>query len=141
MSTLTRLPDPSVPLDAASAEAAFGDILDGRIDDGAIHDFLLGITLRDETATEIAAAASALRARMIRVRAPAGAILVSPPTTSGSTGLASAASSWLTYSEPSLPTAMPVTEVKPDHAFTMRPTGSSFVTRPSPGCSLTRPPT
>jgi len=74
MTTLTRLPDPRDALDAASAEAAFGDILDGRVPDAAIHDFLLGITLRDETATEIAAAACALRARMITVRAPAGAI-------------------------------------------------------------------
>ena len=74
MTTLVGLPDPSVPLDDVRAEAAFGDILDGRIDDGAVHDFLLGITLRDETAVEIAAAARALRARMIKVRAPAGAI-------------------------------------------------------------------
>ena len=74
MSTLTLLPDPSIPLDFATAEAAFSDILDGRVDDGAIHDFLLGITLRDETATEIAAAARALRARMIEVQAPLGAI-------------------------------------------------------------------
>lgn len=74
MNTLTLLPDPSLPLDFVAAEAAFGDILDARIDDRAIHDFLLGITLRDETATEIAAAARALRARMIAVQAPLGAI-------------------------------------------------------------------
>ena len=74
MTTLARLPDPSLPLEFDAAEAAFGDILDGRIDDAAIHGFLLGITLRDETATEIAAAARALRTRMIEVRAPAGAI-------------------------------------------------------------------
>ncbi len=74
MSIVALLPDPAVGLDAGTAEAAFGDILDGRVDDAAIHDFLLGITLRDETATEIAAAARALRARMIPVRAPAGAI-------------------------------------------------------------------
>ncbi|QXQ05408.1 anthranilate phosphoribosyltransferase [Sphingosinicellaceae bacterium] len=74
MTTLVGLPDPSAPLDDAAAEAAFGAILDGRFDDAAVHDFLLGITLRDETAVEIAAAARALRARMITVRAPAGAI-------------------------------------------------------------------
>lgn len=71
---MSALPDPRAALDAATAQAAFEDILDGRVDDGAIHDFLLGITLRDETATEIAAAARALRARMIRVLAPRGAI-------------------------------------------------------------------
>lgn len=74
MSVVALLPDPREALSAASAEAAFGDILDGRIDDAGIHDFLLGITLRDETAVEIAAAARALRARMIPVRAPAGSI-------------------------------------------------------------------
>lgn len=71
---MSTLPDPRAALDAAAAEAAFGDILDGRVDDAATHDFLLGITLRDETASEIAGATRALRARMIHVRAPAGAI-------------------------------------------------------------------
>ena len=74
MTVLLRLPDPAIPLDFDTAEAAFGDILDGRVDDRAIHDFLLGITLRDETSIEIAAAAYAMRARMIHVTAPVGAI-------------------------------------------------------------------
>ena len=74
MTTLVRLPDPATPLDFDTAEAAFGDILDARVPDQAIHDFLLGITLRDETATEIAAAARAMRSRMVPITAPPGAI-------------------------------------------------------------------
>jgi anthranilate phosphoribosyltransferase len=68
------LPDPATPLSFETAEAAFADILDGRVPDEAVAAFLTTLTLRDETAIEIAAAAQALRARMIALRAPQGAI-------------------------------------------------------------------
>jgi anthranilate phosphoribosyltransferase len=69
-----RLPDGARPLDEAEAEAAFADILDGRANDEEVAGFLRAITERDETSDEIAAAARALRARMIPVEAPADAI-------------------------------------------------------------------
>ena len=74
MTTLALLPDPATPLEGETAEAAFADILDGRVDDEGVAAFLTALTLRDETSVEIAAAARALRARMIAVAAPAGAI-------------------------------------------------------------------
>jgi anthranilate phosphoribosyltransferase len=74
MTTLALLPDPSEPLDHETAEAAFADILDGNVPDEAIAQFLTAMTLRDETSVEIAAAARALRTRMIEVKAPKGAI-------------------------------------------------------------------
>ena len=71
----SRLPDASRPLDQATASAAFADMLDGRIgDDAEIVRFLVAMTERDETSDEIAAAAQALRDRMLPVAAPAGAI-------------------------------------------------------------------
>lgn len=74
MSIVALLPDPATPLEFETAEAAFADILDGRVPEEAIAAFLTGLTLRDETATEIAAAARALRERMVEVTAPSGAI-------------------------------------------------------------------
>jgi anthranilate phosphoribosyltransferase len=71
---VSALPDPATPLSFETAQAAFADILDGRVADGEVVAFLTALTLRDETATEIAAAARALRERMIEVEAPAGAI-------------------------------------------------------------------
>ena len=74
MTTIAVLPDPTTPLDHATAEQAFADILDGKVPDEAIATFLTAMTLRDETSVEIAAAARALRARMIEVHAPVDAI-------------------------------------------------------------------
>ncbi|SFR77051.1 anthranilate phosphoribosyltransferase [Sphingomonas jatrophae] len=74
MTTLALLPDPASPLDHATAHQAFADMLDGRAGDEEVHAFLLGLTLREETSVEIAAAARALRERMIEVQAPPGAI-------------------------------------------------------------------
>lgn len=74
MTVTTGLPDPATPLDAETARAAFDAILDGRCADDAVAAFLVGMTVRDETSTEIAAAARAMRARMIPVAAPEGAI-------------------------------------------------------------------
>ena len=59
---------------AARAEAAFGALLDGQVDDAAMAEFLIALSERGETAAEIAGAARAMRARMIPVQAPANAI-------------------------------------------------------------------
>jgi anthranilate phosphoribosyltransferase len=68
------LPDPTDPLDVASADAAFAAMLNGAAPDEEVVAFLTGLADRGETAVEIAAAAAALRARMISVAAPEGAI-------------------------------------------------------------------
>ncbi len=68
------LPDASLPLTADAARDAFDAVLDGAAGDEETRDFLLAMSLRDETAIEIAAAITAIRARMIPVAAPAGAI-------------------------------------------------------------------
>jgi anthranilate phosphoribosyltransferase len=68
------LPDATAPLDAAQADAAFAMLLDGSIDDESARDFILTMSLRDESAVEIAAAIKAIRARMISVKAPPNAI-------------------------------------------------------------------
>ncbi|MEA3391307.1 anthranilate phosphoribosyltransferase [Sphingobium sp. CCH11-B1] len=71
---MTRLPDPSIPLDANAAAQAFDMLFDADIADADIAAFLVAMARRGETATEIAAAARAMRARMIPVEAPPGAI-------------------------------------------------------------------
>ena len=68
------LPDAAWPLDAETAAQAFDAILDGAVSESETRDFLLAMSLRDETAVEIAAAVRAIRARMIRVKAPPNAI-------------------------------------------------------------------
>jgi len=68
------LPDASAPLSADVASVAFAAMLDGQTDDNATRDFLLAMSLRDETSVEIAEAIRAIRARMIAVDAPDGAI-------------------------------------------------------------------
>ncbi len=68
------LPDPATALSAADARAAFAAILDGKVDGEAISTFLVQLADRGETATEIAAAAQEMRARMIGVDAPVNAI-------------------------------------------------------------------
>lgn len=71
---MTLLPDPGAPLTETEAAQAFAAILDGGPSDEQIHDFLIHLSERGETAVEIAAAAAAMRERMIPVTAPAGAI-------------------------------------------------------------------
>ncbi|KUR79681.1 anthranilate phosphoribosyltransferase [Novosphingobium sp. Fuku2-ISO-50] len=72
---MTALPQVcATPLAEDEAEQAFGAILDGRVDDEAITAFLIALSDRGETASEIAGAARAMRARMIPIAAPAGAI-------------------------------------------------------------------
>jgi anthranilate phosphoribosyltransferase len=74
MTALALLPDPAEPLDHETAEQAFADMLDGKVADDAVAEFLIALTIREESSVEIAAAARALRARMIEVSAPIGAI-------------------------------------------------------------------
>ena len=62
------------PLSAAEAEAAFGVLFDGAATPAQIGGLLMTLRVRGETVEEIAAAARAMRARMHRVTAPAGAI-------------------------------------------------------------------
>lgn len=71
---MTSLPDPSTPLSADTAAQAFDLLFDADLSDEAIADFLVTMARRGETATEIAAAARAMRARMNRVTAPDGAM-------------------------------------------------------------------
>ena len=68
------LPDARQVMAPDTAQQAFGDLLDLRVDDEAIATFLVALSDRGETSVEIAAAARALRARMIPVAAPPGAI-------------------------------------------------------------------
>lgn len=74
MTVSALLPDPSTPLARESAAQAFADILDGAVPDEAIEAFLIGLSERGETSIEIAEAARAMRARLIPVTAPEGAI-------------------------------------------------------------------
>ncbi|WP_448664932.1 anthranilate phosphoribosyltransferase [Sphingomonas sp. CJ20] len=74
MTRFALLPDPSTPLSHESAAQAFADILDGLVPEAAIESFLLGLSIRGETSIEIAEAARALRARVLSITAPPGAI-------------------------------------------------------------------
>jgi anthranilate phosphoribosyltransferase len=71
---MSLLPDVAAPLSGAEAEAAFGTLLDGAPSEDEIAAFLVALAERGETADEIAGAARALRARLIPINAPAGAI-------------------------------------------------------------------
>lgn len=71
---MTRLPDPAAPLDAATAALAFDLLFDADLPEAEVASFLTTLSDRGETATEIAAAARAMRARMIPIVAPANAI-------------------------------------------------------------------
>ncbi len=59
---------------AADAEVLFGNMLDGAMDDGEIAALLVEMAERGETVGEIVGAARAMRARMVTVKAPEGAI-------------------------------------------------------------------
>ncbi len=71
---MSALPSVAEPLDEEAAEAAFAAMLDGKADDEEIAGFLVALSDRGETASEIAGAARAMRARMIAISAPAKAI-------------------------------------------------------------------
>ncbi|MBM3606796.1 MAG: anthranilate phosphoribosyltransferase [Alphaproteobacteria bacterium] len=62
------------PLTSAEAEAAFSALFDGAATPAQIGGLLMALRVRGETVDEIAAAARAMRARMNRVTAPAGAM-------------------------------------------------------------------
>ncbi|NML04750.1 anthranilate phosphoribosyltransferase [Sphingomonas sp. G-3-2-10] len=68
------LPDPSSPLARETAAQAFSDLLDGGVPEGEIEAFLIALSDRGETSIEIAEAARAMRARLIPITAPEGAI-------------------------------------------------------------------
>ncbi len=71
---MIALPDLSQPLPGAVADSLFADMLDGKLDEKGIATVLTALADRGESADEIAAAARAMRARMIPVKAPANAI-------------------------------------------------------------------
>ena len=74
MNRFGPLPDPARLLDHDEAERAFATMLDGGASDEAIAEFLVALSDRGETMVEIAAAAQAMRDRLIPIDAPAGAI-------------------------------------------------------------------
>lgn len=72
---MNALPEVSAhPFDEGEAQSIFGAILDREVSDEAIAAFLVALSARGETSSEIAGAARAMRARMIAVHAPEGAI-------------------------------------------------------------------
>jgi anthranilate phosphoribosyltransferase len=71
---MSALPDPSLPLDPVTAAQAFATMLDGSPSDEDIAHFLIVMSDRGETSIEIAAAAEAMRDRMIPISAPDNAI-------------------------------------------------------------------
>ena len=71
---MKTLPDARQHLGEAEAEEVFGWILDGETGDDDIARFLVGMSARSETSDEIAGAARALRARLIPIAAPEGAV-------------------------------------------------------------------
>ena len=74
MNPFGTLPDPQHLFDHDEAAQAFADILDARASEEEIEAFLVALSHRGETMVEIAAAAEALRERLIPIEAPAGAI-------------------------------------------------------------------
>lgn len=74
MSRFGPFPDPANLLDHDEAANAFATMLDGGADDEAIAAFLVALSDRGETMVEIAAAAQAMRDRLIPIKAPANAI-------------------------------------------------------------------
>ncbi|MEM7700502.1 MAG: anthranilate phosphoribosyltransferase [Pseudomonadota bacterium] len=71
---MSLLPDISNPLTETEAETAFGTLLDGGPSEDEIERFLVDLSARGETSNEIAGAARALRARLLPIKAPEGAI-------------------------------------------------------------------
>ena len=71
--TLARLAQGET-LSAAEAEAAFGIVMDGQATPAQIGGMLMAMRTRGETVPELTGVVTALRKRMARVDAPAGAI-------------------------------------------------------------------
>lgn len=61
-------------LTRAEAETAFDEMLSGEVTPAQVGAFLMALRVRGETVDEIAGAVAALRGKMLRVEAPAGAI-------------------------------------------------------------------
>jgi len=61
-------------LDAAEAERAFGIIMSGDATPAQMGGFLMALRVRGETVAEITGAARAMRAKMLTIEAPEGAI-------------------------------------------------------------------
>ena len=61
-------------LSRADAEAVMGAVLDGEVTPAQLGALLMGLRMRGETVDELTGFASAMRARVIRVHAPAGVI-------------------------------------------------------------------
>lgn len=74
MTRISALPDPGEALGYDEAADAFAAMLDGAVGDDDVARFLIALSDRGETMIEIAAAAQAMRDRMIPIEAPAGAI-------------------------------------------------------------------
>jgi anthranilate phosphoribosyltransferase len=74
MSRFGPFPDPTALLDPDEAAHAFATMLDGGGSDEEVAAFLSALSDRGETMVEIAAAAQAMRDRLIPVDAPKGAI-------------------------------------------------------------------
>lgn len=62
------------PLTSFEAQTAFDLLLSGEVTHAQAGAFLMGLRVRGETVDEITGAVEAMRARMVRVEAPAGAI-------------------------------------------------------------------
>ena len=71
---MTSLPLDAPILNAAEADEVFSSILDGKVSADEIEAFLIALSDRGETAIEVAAAARAMRARVIGVAAPDNAV-------------------------------------------------------------------
>lgn len=71
---MKSLPAAEPHLSESEAEEVFGWLLDGQCSEDEIARFLVALSDRGETAEEIAGAARALRARLIPVAAPQGAV-------------------------------------------------------------------
>ncbi|MGB3320150.1 MAG: anthranilate phosphoribosyltransferase [Sphingopyxis granuli] len=74
MSRFGPFPDPAHFLEPDEAAHAFATMLDGGGRDEEVAGFLSALSDRGETMIEIAAAAQAMRERLIPIQAPAGAI-------------------------------------------------------------------
>jgi anthranilate phosphoribosyltransferase len=56
------------PLDAAQAESAMTDIMEGRVPEGAIAGYLVALRMKGETAEEVVGSARAMRRASTRIR-------------------------------------------------------------------------
>ena len=74
MTPFGKLPDPQHLFDHDEAAQAFSDLLDARASEDEIEAFLVALSARGETMVEIAAAAQAMRDRLIPIEAPENAI-------------------------------------------------------------------